>query len=87
MKNISHAISQLFYAAQLLSIISQTCSKASVSLLFGSFAAYKPFVFGNHLTLALIACWGLTSTFALAFECHVPLPWRFEASNCVDLVW
>ncbi|KAF1820053.1 uncharacterized protein K489DRAFT_294998, partial [Dissoconium aciculare CBS 342.82] len=72
------------YAAQLTNVASQACSKASISFLFGTFAAIRPFVIANRALLILTTLWSIASFFTIAFQCDTPNTWDLTA-RCIDL--
>jgi hypothetical protein len=78
-------IHKFYYAAQLTNIASQAFSKASISFLFGTFAAIRPFVMANRALLILTTIWSIASFFTIAFQCDTPNTWDLTA-RCIDLV-
>ncbi|KAK3673460.1 hypothetical protein LTR78_006694 [Recurvomyces mirabilis] len=74
-----------FFAAQLLNVLSQLCSKLSVSLLFQSFQPFKGISKANKASLVLHTAWLVASVIALALQCGPPNPWHLRADRCVSL--
>ncbi|KAK5108537.1 hypothetical protein LTR62_008193 [Meristemomyces frigidus] len=74
-----------FFAAQILNLLSQTCSKLSVNLLFQSFQPFQGFSIANRASLALHIAWAVSTIVALGLQCGPPNPWRLGESRCINL--
>lgn len=72
---------QFNYAGQLLSIGALLFSRLSVSALIEALRPGQAVILANRICAVLILCWGITSFFALAFQCSLPNPWLFNPRN------
>lgn len=75
---------QSAYAAELLYIPSLCLAKLSVALLLRSITPSVPhnrFIFAIGVTTVL---WAASSELSVAFQCHLPNPWRFFGNTCVN---
>jgi hypothetical protein len=57
-------------------------AKASVVFLFNRLNIYQARTGPLLILLSSIGAWCLLSVFILAFQCHLPEPWRNTPSNC-----
>lgn len=78
---------QSTYAAGLLYIPSLLLAKISVSLLLRLITPnilHKKLILGVEIVTVL---WAVSSEIAAAFQCHLPIPWKFLGGNtCFDRV-
>ena len=77
---------QSAYAAELLYVPSLCFVKLSVALLLRSIT---PDVCHNRIILAIAittALWAASSELAIAFQCHLPIPWIFLGNTCINRV-
>lgn len=78
---------QSTYAAGLLYIPSLLLAKISVSLLLRLITPnilHKKLILGVEIITVL---WAVSSEIAAAFQCHLPVPWKFlEGNTCFDRV-
>lgn len=77
---------QTGYAADLLYIATLCFSKISVALLLRTIS---PVQLHKQMTLAVGAVtilWAVVAIFGLAFQCHLPYPWRFIDNACFNQV-
>ncbi|KAH8594760.1 hypothetical protein B0O99DRAFT_687537 [Bisporella sp. PMI_857] len=72
------------YAAQVLLMATMTSAKISLSLLIQSLLSEGRSVLVGTGLLVIIICWGIASTFAVAFGCALPEPWD-TTGRCVNL--
>lgn len=78
---------QSTYASGLLYIPSLLLAKLSVSLLLRLITPnilHKKLILGVEIVTVF---WAISSEIAAAFQCHLPVPWKFLGGNtCFDLV-
>jgi hypothetical protein len=69
--------------AQILAVISMAFAKASVVFLFKRLNIHQANIGPLLLLLSSIGASCLLSVFIIAFQCHLPEPWRMSSSNCL----
>ncbi|GJP90373.1 hypothetical protein AnigIFM59636_002678 [Aspergillus niger] len=72
------------YAAEMLYVASLTFSKLS-SLAFMTFLMQRTRK-AEWVLIAIISAWAVAAEFAVAFQCDLPQPWRWNQKRCFDRV-
>ncbi|GKZ31896.1 hypothetical protein AbraIFM66950_000834 [Aspergillus brasiliensis] len=70
------------YAAEMLYVASLTFSKLS-ALAFMTFLMQRTRK-TEWILIALISAWGVAAEFAVAFQCDLPQPWRWNQKRCFN---
>lgn len=83
------AMSQAYYASNILLVLALAAAKASVIFLIISIKPSKSVMLGCRIVLATIALWAVACTFTLAFQCGLPRPWVLgpntqEPATCLN---
>lgn len=74
------------YASQILYILSVCLAKLSiVAFFFQSTIGRAPRMLCGILGGVIIS-WGISTSFAIAFQCHLPQPWKVLNNACIDNV-
>lgn len=69
---------QVHYTTHFLAVISMTCSKASLVLLFRRIMLPSRLPLTMKLLLPMVVGSGVVSLFLVGFQCETPQPWRLE---------
>jgi hypothetical protein len=80
---MSHDL-QFFYASELLLIVSLVFAKASVIVLVMALGPHPLLSRSCQAVLTVTGLWGLSTIFALAFQCKLPRPWDESLGRCFD---
>ncbi|GCB25000.1 hypothetical protein AAWM_07885 [Aspergillus awamori] len=73
---------QAVYAAEMLYVASLTFSKLS-SLAFMTFLMQRTRK-AEWVLIAIISAWAVAAEFAVAFQCNLPQPWRWNQKRCFN---
>lgn len=72
------------YAADLFFLFAMLLAKLSIVRMVYRFAPKSGIAKGRLLFLQIsIACWGVFSIFAIAFQCGMPMPWLYVPDRCL----
>ena len=73
------------YAALILFILSQTCSKLSVTFFVRTLTPIRLHRWIIALVLTATIAWSITAVFGFAFSCELPSPWNYAGGNCLNI--
>lgn len=74
---------QLLYAASILSVVSVTATKVSLSLLIRLIHNYGRVRLANQISMGIIILCFVSEVFSTVFQCPLPQPWgAASSSNC-----
>ena len=72
------------YVSDILFVVGHCCAKVSVVLLLRRLGRERPYKRLCDLISAVIAIWGVASTFAISLKCDFAQPWLLN-DRCIKV--
>lgn len=81
-----YRLDQAGYASQLLYVPALCLAKLSILIYLRALSPDTPFAILNRILEVFIVIWGISTEFALAFQCRLPNPWTVISGRCFNMV-